>query len=66
MGDLGRKLNAETQDTELARAVADLVDCVFGERGRADDDDAGGGEGDDLIRRDDVAPTLSLVASTGP
>eukprot|EP00579_Thalassiosira_antarctica_P028094 CAMPEP_0202006722 /NCGR_PEP_ID=MMETSP0905-20130828/11378_1 /ASSEMBLY_ACC=CAM_ASM_000554 /TAXON_ID=420261 /ORGANISM="Thalassiosira antarctica, Strain CCMP982" /LENGTH=808 /DNA_ID=CAMNT_0048564521 /DNA_START=179 /DNA_END=2605 /DNA_ORIENTATION=+ len=68
VGDLGRKLNIRKEDKELAKAVANVVDCVLVRSSTSDDamDDYGNCDGGEVISNDSVAPTFSLVANTRP
>mmetsp|Transcript_8995 Transcript_8995/g.21910 ORF Transcript_8995/g.21910 Transcript_8995/m.21910 type:complete len:926 (+) Transcript_8995:163-2940(+) len=68
VGEFGRILNGEKEDIELTKAIADIADCVFGQKIRSDEDQDGYEDGSDveLISKSDVAPTLSLVANIRP
>eukprot|EP00571_Detonula_confervacea_P005703 CAMPEP_0172323104 /NCGR_PEP_ID=MMETSP1058-20130122/47862_1 /TAXON_ID=83371 /ORGANISM="Detonula confervacea, Strain CCMP 353" /LENGTH=805 /DNA_ID=CAMNT_0013039021 /DNA_START=297 /DNA_END=2714 /DNA_ORIENTATION=- len=71
VGAFGRTLNTEKEDTELPKAIADVVDCVFGGRisSSSDEtkDDYGNGDNGELTsNKDAVPPTLSLVANIRP
>lgn len=69
VGALGRTLNVGGGHEELAEAVAGVVDVVFGRSVRPDDGDADDceyGDGGELLSKDLIAPTFSLVAAARP
>jgi len=64
VGDHGRKRG----DKELAKAVANVVNFIFGRSSTSNDDvdDYTFGDAGELISKDLVAPTFSLVANIRP